>query len=278
MENKKLLSQRNKFFYYCSVWEKRIRRYVNWLFDGKKYASSFSSEKLPYKIKEHQSILLRQLGKSDMQLQINKIKNLQIAIEKLNGIIIKPGETFSFCKLVGMPTKKKGYLMGMELSFGQATSGIGGGICQIANLINWMALHSPLNITERHHHSFDPFPDDGRIVPFGCGASLFYNYRDYQLHNPTSHTFQINFYISDKYLHGELLVNNELNYTYRIIEKEHAFVRFRNNFYRMNQIWREKISKVDSNGIEETELLMKNFALAMYTPENYSEVDHIDIA
>lgn len=46
----------------------------------------------------------------------------------------------------------------------------------------------------------------------------------------------------------------------------------------MNQIWREKISKVGNNGIEETELLIKNFALAMYTPETYSKVDHMDIA
>ena len=75
-----------------------------------------------------------------MQLQYNKITNLKIAAKEISGIVIKPGETFSFCKLVGLPTKKKGYLMGMELSFGKARPGIGGGICQIANLLNWLVL------------------------------------------------------------------------------------------------------------------------------------------
>lgn len=47
-----------------------------------------------------------------MQLQINKITNLKIAAGHLNSILIKPGETFSFCKLVGLPTRRKGYLYG----------------------------------------------------------------------------------------------------------------------------------------------------------------------
>ncbi|MFJ8513275.1 VanW family protein [Lysinibacillus xylanilyticus] len=48
-------------------------------------------------------------------------------------------------------------------------TGVGGGICQLANLLYWMALHTPLIVTERHHHSFDPFPDSGRTLPFGSG-------------------------------------------------------------------------------------------------------------
>ena len=42
-------------------------------------------------------------------LQYNKIDNLKIVVERINGTLIKPGETFSFCKTVGLPTKKKGY-------------------------------------------------------------------------------------------------------------------------------------------------------------------------
>ncbi|MCD7898377.1 MAG: VanW family protein [Bacteroides sp.] len=45
-------------------------------------------------------------------MQINKITNLKIAAGHLNSILIKPGETFSFCKLVGLPTRRKGYLYG----------------------------------------------------------------------------------------------------------------------------------------------------------------------
>jgi vancomycin resistance protein VanW len=79
----------------------------------------------------------------------------------------------------------------MELSFGEARSGIGGGICQLSNLIHWMAIHSPLVVVERSNHSFDPFPDEGRVLPFGSGAAIFYNYVDLVLHNPTDRSFQL---------------------------------------------------------------------------------------
>lgn len=185
MKQRKLLSQRHPVFYFISVWEKRIRRQLKWIYDSKKYTKTKSSEKLPYRVKKHQSRLLKKLGESDMILQYNKIDNLKIVVEKINGTLIKPGETFSFCKTVGLPTKRKGFKLGMELSFGEAKAGIGGGICQSSNLMHWLALHSPLTINERHHHSFDPFPDDGRVLPFASGATVFYNYLDFQLTNNT---------------------------------------------------------------------------------------------
>ncbi|MGF2414240.1 MAG: VanW family protein, partial [Ferruginibacter sp.] len=197
---KKLLSQRHPALYYISVFTKRLKRKIQWYTDDKKYTSSKSSQHLKYRIKKHQSVLLKKLGSNNEQLQLNKVTNLKIAAAKINGILIKPGETFSFCKLVGLPTKQKGYLLGMELSFGEARAGIGGGICQISNLIHWLAIHSPLTVTERYHHSFDPFPDDGRVLPFGSGATVFYNYRDFQLTNNTAYTFQINLWFSEKCL------------------------------------------------------------------------------
>lgn len=132
----------------------------------------------PFTCKKHQSLLRRKLGNSNPQLQENKITNLKIATSKIDGVIIKPGETFSFWKLVGRTTKSKGYIEGMQLKMREVKTGIGGGICQLANLLYWMALHTPLTVVERHHHSFDPFPDSGRTLPFGSGASVFYNYVD----------------------------------------------------------------------------------------------------
>lgn len=131
---KKLLSQRHPALYFMAVWYRRIRRYLYWLFGAEKYSKIRLTDKLDYIIKQHQSVLIRKLGCSDVQLQYNKVVNLGIALKSINGIIIKPGETFSFCRLVGMPSKRKGYLPGMELSFGEAQQGIGGGVCQIANM------------------------------------------------------------------------------------------------------------------------------------------------
>jgi vancomycin resistance protein VanW len=267
VKQRKLLSQRHPALYFIAVWLRRIKRNIEWYLDNKKYARQYSSEKLSFRIKKHQSVLLKKLGASDMSLQRNKITNLRLAIKYIDGIMIKPGETFSFCKLVGLPTKRKGYLPGMELSFGQARAGIGGGICQISNLIHWLVIHSPLTVTERYHHSFDPFPDDGRILPFGSGATIFYNYRDFQFTNNTSHTFQIRLWLTEKCLDGELRIDSELDHAYHIIEKEHQFLEVDGKYYRKNEIWRHKILKFQGGKIVDTELLIKNFARVTYRPE-----------
>lgn len=269
MKKRKLLSQRHPYLYFLAVGTRRIKRRLEWIFDGKKYAKTKTNNKLSFRIKKHQSVLLKKLGDNNEQLQINKITNLKIASANINGIIIKPDETFSFCKLVGLPTKKKGYLLGMELSFGEAKAGIGGGICQISNLIHWLVIHSPLTVTERYHHSFDPFPDDGRVLPFGSGATVFYNYLDYQFTNNTEHTFQINLWFTEKCLEGELRVNSELSYAYHVEEKNHQFLKIDDQFYRKNEIWRDKILKFEGGRVVEKKLIMKNFARVTYTPAEF---------
>jgi vancomycin resistance protein VanW len=271
VKHRKLLSQRHPFLYFLAIWLRRINRYSKWYFDTKKYVDHIDPEKLPFRIKKHQSVLLKKLGDSDKQLQVNKITNLQIASKKINEILIKPGQTFSFCKLVGLPTKRKGYLLGMELSFGEARAGIGGGICQISNLIHWLVIHSPLTVIERYHHSFDPFPDDGRVLPFGSGATIFYNYRDYQFTNNTDHTFQINLWFSEKCLEGELRVDKELDFAYHVYEKDHQFLKLDGQYYRKNEIWRDKILKFQGGKVVETELITRNFARVAYTPDDYVE-------
>jgi vancomycin resistance protein VanW len=237
--------------------------------DAKKYSNHFQKEPLPYRIKKHRSVLIRKLGDSDMYLQQNKTTNLKLAVSKINTLLIHPGETFSFCKTVGKPTAKKGYLQGIELSFGVARPGIGGGICQISNLIHWLVLHSPLTITERYHHSFDPFPDDGRVLPFGSGATVFYNYRDYQFTNNTVYTFQINLWFSEKCLEGDLRINRQLDFAYHVFEKNHQFIKQGDVYFRKNEIWREKYLKFEGGKILETEKLIENFARVTYTPEEF---------
>lgn len=270
VKQRKLLSQRHPILYFLAILTRRLKRIAEWNFDNKKYSKTKNSEKLANRIKKHQSVLLRKLGDNNEQLQLNKVTNLKIAVKQLDGIIIKPGETFSFCKLVGLPTKRKGYLLGMELSFGEARAGIGGGICQISNMIHWLVMHSPLTIVEKSNHSFDPFPDEGRVLPFGSGAAIFYNYIDFQFTNNTKETFQINLWFTEKHLEGELRVDKDLDLSYHIFEKDHKFIKIENLFFRQNEIWRNCIQKQNGN-IVKTELLKKNFARVTYEPENYVE-------
>lgn len=261
------LSSYNIVFYTVIVCLRRCARRCGWWFGGRRFARAIQPERLPYRVYKHQSVLVRRLGDADLKLQYNKVENLKLAMEKINGIVVRPGETFSFWRLVGRATRGKGYLEGMLLHDGEARAGVGGGLCQIANLIHWLCLHSPLTVTERHHHSFDPFPDSGRVVPFGCGASLFYNYIDYQFRNDTRETFQLLFWLDQKCLNGDLRVDRELPYTYHIEERGHRFVREGEQYFRENELWRKKIKKIGNGDVLEVACIQKNHALVKYTPE-----------
>ncbi|WP_176573611.1 VanW family protein [Neobacillus novalis] len=74
----------------------RLKRYWEWYTDGKSYAKQKETAKLKHIIFTHKTVLLRQLKDVVMWLQHNKVKNLTIAVKSLNGIILKPGETFSY--------------------------------------------------------------------------------------------------------------------------------------------------------------------------------------
>lgn len=80
-------------------------------------------------------------------MQENKAISLALAAPNIDGILIKPGEVFSFWHLVGYCSEKKGYKMGMTVSSNGPDPGIGGGLCQFTNLLHWMVLHSPTQNT-----------------------------------------------------------------------------------------------------------------------------------
>ena len=129
-------------------------------------------------------------------------------------------------------------------------------------------MHSPLTINERHHHSIDPFPDDGRVLPWASGAAVFYNYLDFQLTNNTEWTFQINLWLTDKLLEGEIRVSEELDFAYHVFEENHAFIKKGDDFFRSNEIWRKKIAKFRSGELIDTELIAKNYGRVMYVPKD----------
>ena len=244
-------------FYY------RMKRRARWVVSSGKYASEIRNSYFDHQIIAHQSFLLRPLKAVDMYLQYNKITNLNLAIGKLDGLIIKPGEVFSIWYLVGNPTKRRGYLPGLVLNQGAIEEGVGGGLCQLGNLLCWMSLHTPLKIEERYRHGFDVFPDINRKIPFGSGATLAFNYIDFQLKNTTSNTFQIKLYLTDEHLKGEILCEKPLDERYEVYEDNHHFVQQAwGGYTRHNQIKRKVIH---ADQITE-ELIFENHAIMMYEP------------
>ena len=228
---------------------------------NRKIAKKRSSVSLPYRIHKHQSLLLRKLGTSDMRLQRNKIKNLAAAIKTIDGVVIQPGEIFSLWSLVGKPTKRKGYVNGMLLSRGKVIEGLGGGLCQLANLLHWIFLHGPVEITERYHHSMDVFPDSVRTVPFGSGATILYNFVDLKARNVSTSPIQIRLWMTDDKLYGDLRTTDPTLDGYRVTETDACFVLWHKKWYRYNQLWR--VSK-EKNKKRVSELALTNLAPVLY--------------
>lgn len=220
---------------------------------------------MPNRIIKHRSVLLRKLKDVDMYLQHNKVTNLELACERINGIVIEPGQTFSLWKLVGTPSARRGYKEGLVLHNGSIGKGIGGGLCQLGNLLYWMILHSELAITERWRHGYDVFPDVSRTIPFGCGATLAYNYIDLQFRNDTDQAYQLFVGCDNTHLNGELLCADDPCRAYEVYETDHQFkLQWWGGYTRHNRIWR---SVTDSTSNEVwRELLTENHAIMMYSP------------
>lgn len=224
----------------------------------------FACEKwsyLQYNNVRHQSLLMRRLGDSDPQLQRNKITNIQLAIKKLDGLIIYPEQVFSFRKSVQKPTEKKGYLEGILINHGWVDKGIGGWLCQLSNLLYRMFLHLDVQIKERHRHSYDIFPDSGRVLPFASGATIFYNYVDLQIKNTLSYPIQLKLWTTDTHLKWCIMSNHTKASRFHLYEKHHTFIKHQGDYFRYNQIRREKIR----DGIsQQKEMIIENFSPVKY--------------
>lgn len=260
---RKLFCEINGTCYRISLAKEIMLRKLRDLFSGQRIARKKSEETLPVIVKSHSSILLRNLHGVDLQLQKNKVTNIKIACSKINGVIIKPGETFSFWKMIGNPSRWAGFKEGLVISRNCLSKGYGGGLCQLANMIHWLVLNSPLTVTELHHHSDALFPDDRRRVPFGTGTSVAFNSIDYRFKNTTDQDVQILVWCDAEELCGELRTTREFPNRYRLSEENHHFRKENEKYYRISQVYRTTIDRQSGKEIQ-IELILNNHSEVIY--------------
>ncbi|MBC8535309.1 VanW family protein [Feifania hominis] len=269
---RRLFCEISPLTYRISVCRCRAMRHIQNLWRLKNCARQKSETRLPVVVYEQKSLMRRRLGNVDMLLQENKVVNLNIAAPRVSGIIIKPGETFSFWKLVGPCSARRGYREGLVITRGRTGRGIGGGMCQFTNLIHWLVLHTPLTIVEHHHHDgMDLFPDYGRQIPFGTGTSIMYNYLDYRFQNNTDQAYQLIVYTTEEYLCGEIRTTAALPVKYHIVTQNERFVREGGQVYRTGEVYRTQIDKATGETIAR-QLIKRNHARVMYDVSERSAV------
>jgi vancomycin resistance protein VanW len=244
----------------------RTKRRLEWHLPGRNYANLRQGQNLPFLHASHGTPMLRELSGVDMELQRNKMASLTIAASCIDGVVLRPGETFSFWRMVRKPTAARGFKVGLVLRNGTIQQDIGGGLCQMTNLIYWMAIHTGLEITERWRHGFDVFPDASRTQPFASGATCAYNYIDLQIRNTSSALWQLRVMPKGEWLHGQWRSDQPVTSRCEVFEKNHTIRQeWWGGYSRHNEIWRRRFD-ADSGLQTGEELVSENHAIMMYEP------------
>ena len=108
----------------------------------------------------------------------SRTTNLKLAVSKINGKVIMPGETFSYNSTLGKRTSEAGYKDAAGYAGGKVVQMIGGGICQISSTLYDAVVYANLDIIERHNHAFTT-----SYVGAGKDATVVYGSLDFKFKN-----------------------------------------------------------------------------------------------
>lgn len=264
-KKKKLFCEISPLTYAISLQKEILKRHVKNLLGKERYASRREKERLPVVVFSTGGNMIKRGPGIDERLQQNKADNIRLACSKIDGLVLEPGETFSFWRQVGKTSKRNGFSEGRVLINGRLVAGVGGGLCNLANTLNLLALHSPLTITEMHHHSDALAPDpDNKHVPYSAGTSVNYNFIDLRFRNDTDRPIQICTWCEGDNLNAALCTTEEFPYTYRLTEENHHFHQEDDGrFFRNSLIYRETIDKTTGQVVNR-ELNWKNHSEVMF--------------
>lgn len=109
-----------------------------------------------------------------------RVQNIAMAVRKISGIALKPGQVFSFNDVVGPRDADHGWAQANELYQGEFVRGYGGGICQVSSTLYNTVLLGGLEIKERYHHE-RPL----QYIEPGRDATVAWNLLDFKFRNST---------------------------------------------------------------------------------------------
>lgn len=130
--------------------------------------------------------LLATFSTSYSTKNINRTTNIKLASSKIDGIVILPGEIFSYNITVGKRTAEAGFKSAAVYAGGEVTTGIGGGICQVSSTLYNSVLLSNLEIVERHNHGFNP-----GYVKAGTDATVSWGGPDFKFKNNRNYPIKV---------------------------------------------------------------------------------------
>ena len=110
----------------------------------------------------------------------NRVSNMALAVARINGVALAPGEEFSMNETILDRTKENGYYLAPAIRNGTYEKEYGGGVCQVSSTLFNAVMMADLPVTERHHHSWPM-----TYVPIGRDATISTGYKDFKFVNDT---------------------------------------------------------------------------------------------
>jgi vancomycin resistance protein VanW len=126
-----------------------------------------------------------------------KLVNIRLGAERLDGVVLAPGEIFSFWKLVGPPKASAGFEVGRSIRGGLVSGDVGGGLCQVSGIAYEVGLRAGLEVVERYPHSRDLYAEEDRFTPLGMDATVVWPYKDLRFANPLPVPVQVRMAVRD---------------------------------------------------------------------------------
>lgn len=112
--------------------------------------------------------------------------NVELAGSKCNGVILLPGEVFSYNDVVGKRTREAGFKEAPAYNNGETVQELGGGVCQVSSTLYCACLYANLEITNRTNHTYV-----SSYVPIGMDATVSWGGPNYEFKNNTEYPIQI---------------------------------------------------------------------------------------
>lgn len=121
-----------------------------------------------------------------------RINNIKLCAAKLNGLVLNPGEEFSFNGTIGQRTTEAGFKAAAAYNDGQVVQEVGGGICQVSSTIYCAAMLAQMTTVERTCHMFVV-----TYLPYGLDATVSWPGPDYKFRNDRDYPVKIVAYCND---------------------------------------------------------------------------------
>ncbi len=194
-------------------------------------------------------IFLHTLGHYTSKFNVynyNRTTNVNIATKKINNVILLPGETFSYNKVVGERTFANGFKEASVYTSAGVINGLGGGICQVSSTLYNAVLEANLEIVERRNHRYAV-----SYVPLGRDATVAYGSIDFRFKNNRKYPIKVVAYTQSGKLYISIKgLEEEVEYDVEITTKRLKTIPYQTKYVEDSSLFvgTEKETQYGDNG------------------------------